>query len=69
VTYLCINRISTLPTSESEKSQTAYEYGIGVGFGGGSPYSFNFEGGRTQRMDKLIEEIKNSGNTEKAPSR
>ena len=69
VAYLCINRISTLPTSESEKSQTAYEYGIGVGFGGVSPYSFNFEGGRTQSMDKLIEEIKNSGNTEKAPSR
>ena len=69
VTYLCINRISTLPASESEKSQTAYEYGIGVGFGGVSPYSFNFEGGRTQHIDKLIEEIKNSGNTEKAPSR
>ena len=49
--------------------QTGISSRIDVGFGGVSPYSFNFEGGRTQHIDKLIEEIKNSGNTEKAPSR
>lgn len=65
VVYACVNKVNTLPQDIRDKSQTAYEYGIGAGFGGISPYSFNFEGGATGRVDTFLENLRNQSNTGK----